>query len=391
MNFLSKRLNRLPPYMFGKLKQLTHERRRQGIDVIDLGMGNPSEPTPKHIIDKLCEAAREPRHHRYSISRGIFNLRREVAWHYERRFGVEIDPEHEAISVIGTKEGLSHLALALIDQGDLALVPNPTFPIHIYSVALAGGSVVSIPLREENEFVPSLTEIARDIWPRPKVLILSFPHNPTGAVVDLSFFEEIVHFAKKHDIVLIHDLAYADIVFDGYKAPSLLQANGAKDIGVEFFSLSKSYNMAGWRCGFAVGNRDIIEALARIKGYYDYGIFAPIQVASIMALRTPSDMVEENAEIYRRRRDVLVNGLNRIGWEVQKPKATMFVWAPIPDRYRHLSSMDFAMKLLDEAEVCVSPGAGFGHNGEGYVRIALVENENRLRQSVRQIRQALFK
>ena len=391
MNFLSKRLNRLPPYMFGKLKQLTHERRRQGIDVIDLGMGNPSEPTPKHIIDKLCEAAREPRHHRYSISRGIFNLRREVAWHYERRFGVEIDPEHEAISVIGTKEGLSHLALALIDEGDLALVPNPTFPIHIYSVALAGGSVVSIPLREENEFVPSLTEIARDIWPRPKVLILSFPHNPTGAVVDLSFFEEIVHFAKKHDIALIHDLAYADIVFDGYKAPSLLQAKGAKDIGVEFFSLSKSYNMTGWRCGFAVGNRDIIEALARIKGYYDYGIFAPIQVASIMALRTPSDMVEENAEIYRRRRDVLVNGLNRIGWEVQKPKATMFVWAPIPDRYRHLSSMDFAMKLLDEAEVCVSPGAGFGHNGEGYVRIALVENENRLRQSVRQIRQALFK
>ena len=377
--------------MFGKLKQLTHERRRQGIDVIDLGMGNPSEPTPKHIIDKLCEAAREPRHHRYSISRGIFNLRREVAWHYERRFAVEIDPEHEAIAVIGTKEGLSHLALALIDQGDLALVPNPTFPIHIYSIALAGGSVVSIPLREENEFVPSLAEIARDIWPRPKVLILSFPHNPTGAVVDLSFFEEIVHFAKKHDIILIHDLAYADIVFDGYKAPSLLQAKGAKEIGVEFISLSKSYNMAGWRCGFAVGNRDIIEALARIKGYYDYGIFAPIQVASIMALRTPSAEVEANAEIYRRRRDVLVNGLNRIGWKVQKPKGTMFVWAPIPEPYRHLSSMDFAMKLLDEAEVCVSPGAGFGHNGEGYVRIALVENENRLRQSVRQIRQAMFK
>jgi alanine-synthesizing transaminase len=377
--------------MFGKLKQLTHERRRQGIDVIDLGMGNPNEPTPKHIIDKLCEAAREPRHHRYSISRGIFNLRREVAWHYERRFAVEIDPEHEAIAVIGTKEGLSHLALALIDQGDLALVPNPTFPIHIYSIALAGGSVVSIPLREENEFVPSLAEIARDIWPRPKVLILSFPHNPTGAVVDLSFFEEIVHFAKKHDIILIHDLAYADIVFDGYNAPSLLQAKGAKEIGVEFISLSKSYNMAGWRCGFAVGNRDIIEALARIKGYYDYGIFAPIQVASIMALRTPSDEVQANAEIYRRRRDVLVDGLNRIGWKVQKPKGTMFVWAPIPEPYRHLSSMDFAMKLLDEAEVCVSPGAGFGHNGEGYVRIALVENENRLRQSVRQIRQAMFK
>ncbi len=391
MNFLSKRLHRLPPYMFGRLKQLTHERRRQGIDVIDLGMGNPSEPTPKHIIDKLCEAAREPRHHRYSVSRGIFNLRREVAWHYERRFGVEIDPEHEAIAVIGTKEGLSHLALALIDQGDLALVPNPTFPIHIYSIALAGGSVVSIPLREENEFVPSLAEIARDIWPRPKILILSFPHNPTGAVVDLSFFQEIVHFAKKHEIAVVHDFAYADIVFDGYKAPSLLQAKGAKEIGVEFFSLSKSYNMAGWRCGFAVGNRDIIEALARIKGYYDYGIFTPIQVASIMALRTPSDVVAENAEIYRRRRDILVDGLNRIGWKVQKPKGTMFVWAPIPEPYRHLSSMEFAMKLLDKAEVCVSPGAGFGHNGEGYVRIALVENENRLRQSVRQIRQALFK
>ena len=391
MDLLSKRLHRLPPYMLGKLKQLTHERRRQGIDVIDLGMGNPSEPTPQHIVDKLCEAAQETRHHRYSISRGIFNLRREIAWHYERRFGVDIDPEREAIAVIGTKEGLSHLALALIDQGELALVPNPTFPIHIYSVVLAGGSVVSIPLREENEFVPSLAELARDIWPRPKALILSFPHNPTGAVVDLSFFQEIVDFAKKHDIVLIHDLAYADIVFDGYKAPSLMQAKGAKDIGVEFISMSKSYNMAGWRCGFAVGNRDIIDALARIKGYYDYGIFAPVQVASIMALRTPLDVVEENAEIYRRRRDVLVDGLNRIGWKVQSPKATMFVWAPIPEAYRHLSSMEFAMKLLDEAEVCVSPGAGFGHNGEGYVRIALVENENRLRQSVRQIRQALFK
>ena len=391
MDLLSKRLHRLPPYMLGKLKQLTHERRRQGIDVIDLGMGNPSEPTPQHIVDKLCEAAQETRHHRYSISRGIFNLRREIAWHYERRFGVDIDPEREAIAVIGTKEGLSHLALALIDQGELALVPNPTFPIHIYSIVLAGGSVVSIPLREENEFVPSLAELARDIWPRPKALILSFPHNPTGAVVDLSFFQEIVDFAKKHDIVVIHDLAYADIVFDGYKAPSLMQAKGAKDVGVEFISLSKSYNMAGWRCGFAVGNRDIIDALARIKGYYDYGIFAPVQVASILALRTPLDVVKENAEIYRRRRDVLVDGLNRIGWKVQSPKATMFVWAPIPEAYRHLSSMEFAMKLLDEAEVCVSPGAGFGHNGEGYVRIALVENENRLRQSVRQIRQALFK
>ncbi len=391
MNIFSQRLHRLPPYMFGKLKQLTHERRQQGVDIIDLGMGNPNQPTPQHIVDKLCEAAQEPRHHRYSSSRGIFNLRREISWHYDRRFGVQIDPDQEAIAVIGTKEGFAHLALALIDEGDLALVPNPTFPIHIYSIVLAGGSVVSLPLREENQFVPSLDEIARDIWPRPKALILSFPHNPTGAVVDLAFFEEIVDFAKRQDIIVIHDLAYADIVFDGYEAPSFMQAKGAKDVGVEFVSLSKSYNMAGWRCGFAVGNHEIIGALARIKGYYDYGIFAPIQVAGIMALRTPMDFLTENAETYRRRRDVLVEGLNRIGWKMQKPKATMFVWAPIPERFRHLSSMDFAMKLLDEAEVCVSPGAGFGQNGEGYVRIALVENEDRIRQAVRQIRRSLFK
>ena len=391
MNIFSKRLHRLPPYMFGKLRQLTHERRQQGVDIIDLGMGNPSQPTPQHIVDKLCEAAQEPRHHRYSASRGIFNLRREISWHYDRRYGVQIDPDQEAIAVIGTKEGIAHLALALIDEGDLALVPNPTFPIHIYSIVLAGGSIVSLPLREENQFVPSLDEIARDIWPRPKVLILSFPHNPTGAVVDLAFFEEIVDFAKRQDIIVIHDLAYADIVFDGYEAPSFLQAKGAKDVGVEFVSLSKSYNMAGWRCGFAVGNSEVIGALAKIKGYYDYGIFAPVQVAAIMALRTPMDFLTENAEAYRQRRDVLVDGFNRIGWKMQKPKATMFVWAPIPDRFRHLDSMDFSMKLLDEAEVCVSPGVGFGQNGEGYVRIALVENEDRIRQAVRQIRRALFK
>ena len=376
--------------MFGKLKQLTHERRQLGIDIIDLGMGNPNQPTPQPIIDKLTEAAQELRHHRYSASRGIFNLRREVSWHYERRFGVSIDAEEEAIAVIGTKEGLGHLALALIDEGDLAMVPNPTFPIHTYSVVLAGGSVVSIPLTEENHFVPTLAEIRRDIWPRPKVLILSFPHNPTGAVTDLAFFEEVVDFAKRQDMIVIHDLAYADIVFDGYVAPSFLQAKDAKDVGVEFFSLSKSYNMAGWRCGFAVGNREIIEALARIKGYYDYGIFAPIQVAAIMALRTPTDVVQENAEVYRKRRDVLVEGLNRIGWQVKTPRASMFVWAPIPEPWRHLSSMEFSMKLLNEAEVCVSPGAGFGHNGEGYVRIALVENEDRIRQAVRQMRRALF-
>jgi len=377
--------------MFGKLKQLTHERRQQGIDIIDLGMGNPNQRTPQPIIDKLTEAAQELRHHRYSASRGIYNLRREVSWHYQRRFGVDIDPDEEAIAVIGTKEGLGHLALALIDEGDLAMVPNPTFPIHMYSVVLAGGSVVSIPLEEENDFVPSLEEITRDIWPRPKVLILSFPHNPTGAVIDLSFFEEVVGFAKHEDMIVIHDLAYADIVFDGYKAPSFLQAKGAKDVGVEFISLSKSYNMAGWRCGFAAGNQDIIEALGRIKGYYDYGIFPPIQVAAIMALRTPIDEVMENTEVYWNRRDVLVEGLNRIGWKVTKPQASMFVWAPIPEQWKHLDSLEFSMKLLNEAEVCVSPGAGFGHNGEGYIRIALVENEDRIRQAVRQIKRALFK
>jgi len=377
--------------MFGKLKQTTLERRREGIDVIDLGMGNPDRPTPQHIVDKLCEAAQEARHHRYSSSRGIFNLRREVSWYYERRFGVQLNPEDEVISVIGTKEGISHLMLAIIDEGDIVLVPNPTFPIHIYSVIIAGGSVMSIPLYEENQFVPDLAEITREILPKPKALILSFPQNPTGAVVDISFFEEIVDFARQQDIIVVHDLAYADIVFDGYKAPTLMQVKGAKDVGVEFISLSKSFNMAGWRIGFAVGNRELIDALAKIKGYYDYGIFAPIQVAAIMAMRTDPEIVREHASTYQARRDVLVDGLNRIGWEVPMPKATMFVWAPIPEQYKNLGSMDFAMKLLNEAEVCVSPGIGFGSKGEGYVRMALVENENRLKQAVRQIRRSLFR
>ena len=385
----TKRLERLPPYLFGKLKQMTLERRRQGIDVVDLSMGNPDRPTPNHIIDKLCEAVHDPRTHRYSASRGIFNLRREAAWHYERKFGVDLNPENEVIAVIGTKEGLSHLALALIDEGDVALVPNPTFPIHIYSVVIAGGNVLTVPMSDINCFLPDLSDVVKKLWPRPKVLILSFPHNPTTLTVDLAFFEEIADYARRNEIIIVHDLAYKDIVFDGYEAPSFLQAKGAKDVGIEFISLSKSFNMAGWRCGFAVGNKDIIDALAKIKGYYDYGIFAPIQIASILALRESDECAKENALAYQKRRDILVNGLNRMGWKVEKPKATMFVWAPIPEQYRDMGSMNFSMKLLEEAEVCVSPGIGFGDKGEGFVRFALVENEHRIRQAVRQIRRAL--
>lgn len=386
----SKRIGRLPPYMFGRLKQLTLEKRRQDIDVVDLSMGNPDRPTPDKIINKLCEAAGEPRNHRYSASKGIYNLRREAAWYYDRRFGVQLDPETEVVAVIGTKEGLSHLALALIDEGDVALVPNPTYPIHIYSIIIAGGNVAGIPMRGVDHFLPDLDEMVRELWPKPKVLILNFPHNPTTLTVDLAFFKDIVAFAKKHEIIVIHDLAYVDIVFDGYEAPSFLQVQGAKDIGIEFISLSKSYNMAGWRCGFAVGNKDVIDALAKIKGYYDYGIFAPIQIASILALREGEECAKENALVYQYRRDILVDGLNRIGWQVEKPKATMFVWAPIPSKYQVIGSMEFAFKMLDDAAVCVSPGVGFGDKGEGYVRIALVENEHRIRQAIRQIKKGLM-
>lgn len=386
----SNRLKRLPPYIFSRLKQITLERRRQGIDIIDLSMGNPDKPTPEHIVNKLCEAVSDPRTHRYSASRGIFNLRREVAKYYSKRFDVQLDPENEVIAVIGTKEGLSHLALAIIDEGDIALVPNPTYPIHIYSVIIAGGNVVSVPIHDVDEFLPSLSQMTKELWPRPKVLIINFPHNPTTATVELGFFEDVVNFAKRNEMIVVHDLAYVDIVFDGYKAPSFMQARGAKDVGIEFISMSKSYNMAGWRCGFAVGNKEIIDALAKIKGYYDYGIFAPIQVAAIVALRESDDFVRENAMIYQRRRDVLVEGLNRIGWKVEKPRATMFVWAPIPEKYREMGSMDFALKLLEEAEVCVSPGIGFGEKGEGFVRFALVENELRIKQAIRQIKKALM-
>ncbi len=386
----SKRLDRLPPYLFGTLNELKLKLRQQGEDVIDLAMGNPDFPPAPHIAEKLREVTLDSKAHRYSASKGIPNLRKAICRHYQKRFEVELDWETEAIGVIGSKEGLAHLSLALLDEGDTALVPNPTYPIHIYSVVIAGGNVITIPLSQEENFVPQMDRIARELWPKPKVMILNFPHNPTTAVVDLSFLEQVVEFARQEDILVVHDFAYSDIVFDGYKAPSIMQIKGAKEVAVEFFTMSKSYNMAGWRVGFCVGNSEVIEALAKIKGYYDYGIFTPVQVAAIAALDGPQDCVRETAERYQQRRDVLVEGLDRIGWPLTKPKATMFVWASIPDKYRQMGSMKFAAKLLEEAKVAVTPGVGFGDLGEGYVRVALVENEHRIRQAVRNIKRCLF-
>jgi alanine-synthesizing transaminase len=385
----TQRLKRLPPYLLGQLNETKLRLRQEGADVIDLGMGNPDQPTPQHIIDKLCEVVQDRKTHRYSASKGIPALLKAICRFYKNRFDVDLDSRTECIATIGSKEGLAHLMLALLDPGDLALVPNPTYPIHIYSVAMAGGNVVSIPLREEEEFVPDVEYITREIWPRPKIITLNFPHNPTTATVSLDFFEEIVRFARDNQIMVIHDMAYADLTFDDYQAPSFLQVPGAKDVGVEFYTMSKSYNMAGWRLGFCVGNPDIIAALAKIKGYHDYGIFTPIQVAAIAALDGPQDCVQRQAQIYQSRRDVLCDGLNRIGWPVKSPKASMFTWAPIPEPYREMGSIEFSRMLMQEAHVALLPGIGFGDLGEGYVRIAMVENEHRLRQAIRNIRRSL--
>ncbi|MCK4326438.1 aminotransferase class I/II-fold pyridoxal phosphate-dependent enzyme [bacterium] len=385
----SERILQLPPYMFGRISEEKLEARHKGIDVIDLGMGNPDRPPASHIIEKLCQAAHDPKAHRYSASKGIVHLRRAICEWYERRFGVFLDPEKEAVVTIGSKEGISHLTLAILNRGDAVLVQDPTYPAYLYAVVIAGGNLVSLPLTEENDFIPDLSKIVSESYPKPKAIILSYPHNPTTQVVDLPFFRELVLFAKKQKIIVIHDLAYSEICFDGYQAPSFLQAKGAKQVGIEFYTMSKSYNMAGWRVGFALGNREILEALSKIKGYYDYGIFTPIQVASIVALRSSQDCVGEVAETYRRRRDILVSGLNRIGWPVPTPKATMYLWAPIPDKFRKMGSMKFSSLLLKKAEVAVAPGIGFGRCGEGYVRFALVENEHRLRQAVRGIKKVL--
>lgn len=387
---VSNRLRRLPPYLFGRLNAMKHQLRQGGADIIDLGMGNPHDPTPQPIVDKLCEAVQDPRNHRYSVSTGLFNLRREAARYYRRLWGVELDPESEIVATIGSKEGFSHLCLALLGPGDTALVPSPAFPIHVYAVALAGANVISCPLSDDQEeFLGHIVYALEHLYPRPKVLLLNFPHNPTTMTVELGFYEEVVQIARRFDVLVISDLAYAETTFDGYQAPSFLQAPGAREVGCEFITMSKQFNMAGWRVGFCAGHPEMVRALAKIKGYYDYGIFQAIQIAAIIAFRECGEHARKQAAVYQSRRDCLCRGLARIGWDVKPPRASMFVWAPIPEPWRQMGSIEFALKLMREAEVAVAPGRGFGENGEGYLRIALVENENRIRQAVRQIKRAL--
>ena len=385
------RMYRLPPYVFAQVNALKMEKRRAGEDIIDLGMGNPDLPTPKHIIDKLVEAVKKSHNHRYSASRGITKLREGIAGWYKRRYDVDLDPDTETVVTIGAKEGLSHLVLVLVSPGDVVFAPNPTYPIHPYSAIIAGGDVRSIPIGPGRNFLEDLENATKQTWPRPKLLIISFPHNPTTEVVGLDFFRKIVDFAKENHMMVIHDLAYADLAFDGYQAPSFLQVPGAKEVGVEFFSMSKSYSMAGWRVGFCVGNPEMVAALTRIKSYLDYGVFQPIQIAATIALNEDQSCVDKIVSVYKSRRDVLVDGLNRIGWEVEKPKGTMFVWARIPEQFRAMGSVEYSKFLIEEAKVAVSPGLGFGEYGDEFVRFALVENEMRSKQAVRGLRRAFQK
>ncbi|NQT09802.1 MAG: aminotransferase class I/II-fold pyridoxal phosphate-dependent enzyme [Desulfobacteraceae bacterium] len=383
------RINRLPPYVFTTVNKIKMDARHAGEDIVDLGMGNPDLPTPKHIVDKLLEAAQKPHNHRYSASKGITKLRMAISSWYKRRFDVDIDHEEEAIVTIGAKDGISHLVLVTIRPGDVVFSQNPTYPIHPYSAIIAGGDVRGIPVGPDSDFFENLMEATRQTWPKPKLLIISYPHNPTTEVVNLEFFEKIVAYAKEYNIMVIHDFAYADLVFDGYKAPSFLQVKGAKDVGVEFFSLSKSYSMPGWRVGFCVGNREIVGALRRIKSYLDYGIFQPIQIASIIALNGPQDCVTEICNTYKERRDALISGLHRVGWDIKSPKGTMFVWGKIPEQYLKMGSVEFSKFLIKEAQVAVSPGLGFGEYGDEYVRFALIENKMRINQAVRGIKKIL--
>jgi alanine-synthesizing transaminase len=382
------RIKRLPPYLFATLDKMKMEARRAGEDIIDFGMGNPDQPSPQHVVDKLVEAANKPQNHRYSSSRGIYKLRLAICDWYKRRFDVALDPDSEAVVTIGSKEGLSHLALAVLGPGEVAICPSPTYPIHQYSIVMANADLRVVPLIPGEDFFASLQETVRQCWPKPKMLLINFPHNPTTAVVELEFFERVVDFARDNNLFVVHDFAYADLFFDGYTPPSFLQVPGAKDIGVEFFTLSKSYNMPGWRVGFACGNPEALTALSRLKSYFDYGIFQPIQIAAIHALNGPQDCVEEIRQRYLLRRDVLIDGLERVGWQIPKPKGTMFVWAPVPEPFRAMGSMDFAKFLLTEAKVSVSPGIGFGPYGDDFVRFALIENEHRTRQAIRGIRRA---
>jgi len=385
----SERIKNLPPYLFHHINERKLKARQGGHDVIDLGMGNPDQPTPPHIVEKLREVALDPRAHRYSASKGIKHLRKAICDWYQERFNVELDPETEAVAVIGSKEGISHLMLAILNKGDTILIPNPTYPSHLYSVIIAGGNIYDIPLLPENNFLPDFSITLLGRYPKPKALLLSYPHNPTTAVVNLEFFEKAVEFAKKNNLFIIHDLAYSEICFDGYQAPSFLQAKDAKKVGMEFYSLSKTYNMAGWRLGFAIGNKDLVGTLAKLKTYYDYGVFTPIQVAGITALTGSQECIKEIVSTYQRRRDVLANGLNSIGWKVEKPEATMYLWARIPEKFQKIGSMKFSLDLLDKADIAVSPGIGFGKFGEGYVRFALVENEQRIKQAIKNIKKFL--
>jgi len=384
----SARVQQLPPYLFGKLNAVKYEKRRQGVDIIDLGMGNPLDPTPKPIVDKLCQAVQDPRNHRYSTATGIFNLKREVAVQYRRRYGVDVDPADEIVCTIGSKEGFSHLCLALLGPGDIAIVPRPSFPIHTNAVRLAGAHVVGTPLLDEEQLLRDVDDLMRRLMPKPKFLVLNFPHNPTTMTVSLDFFNDVARLARRHRLFVVSDLAYGATAFDGYVPPSFLQAKYGKEVGVEFTTMSKEFNMAGWRVGYCVGNRHALEALARVKAYYDYGIFQPVQIASIIALRQCAKEAAEQAARYQRRRDVLCDGLERSGWKIDRPKATMFVWAKIPQPYRRRGSIKFAFELMEKALVAVAPGSGFGKEGEGFLRLALVENEKRLQQAVRQIRRA---
>lgn len=387
---VSERIKRLPPYLFARINRLMYQKRRSGEDVIDLGMGNPSDPPADLVIEKLAEAARDPRNHGYSESWGLLNLRREAAGKYFKQHGVRLDPEKEIIACLGSKEGFSHLCLALMGPGDTAIIPNPSYPAHLFAVSLAGGSQIALDVSDPEKLLSNIAYTCQHLTPRPKLLIVNFPHNPSTATVEPEFYVDVVRLAKRYSFMVISDLAYADVTFDGYKTPSFLAAPGALDVGVELTTMSKGYNMAGWRVGFCAGNAEIVRALGTIKTYYDYGMFQPIQIAAILALRHTDAGVEAQAKVYERRRDVLCDGLERQGWPITRPRATMFVWAKIPEPWAgEMGSFDFALKLLEEGNVVVSPGAAFGSAGEGYLRLALVENENRLRQAVRQIGRAL--